>query len=531
MTTLNCWARWVLLPTLLLVVSCKTIASSGTSEQSDQRNVMRVALKQTCASGPYDDEFESVLGVVALSVIPPLVESGIRGIGSAIKKAGEAKTFSLSGTDTMHFYSIDGRGQSFILNPASTCLIVFRGKVGSDGAGDLEKHEFFGRFASKLNRDLKLVAPPDFYYEAYLRPAGDGTAFKLEPKLVYYGNRIGPNRRDRELVMTISFAPPAKTIGEEEAFAIFSTTFVRPSTGQLNEGFDFQLQSYQSSYRTLPKASGVSQDTLIAYTTGSAQLETYKEALMALDRAEDPEILVLEGRLLDLRSERLSAIAMARRALDEARLALAGSADDEEYRETIAGLRRQLDEVRRENELATDIRQTEVHIALRRQVVPATDQRKGLVGAIAKLEEQLRIARESLSRSTPVNVTVTLVESTDANRVLVAIGEALEGAADDVKEIVVASLTPADPEAELAKTVADLQNKSALRTEAITAGEAWRKARNAYDVADEQSQPEKLSNLRVQYLAAKLKCDIAEASGVVEPVCFALSIPPDGSSD
>lgn len=531
MSTFTCWARWVLLPTLLLVVSCKTIASPGTPEQSGQRNVLRVALKSICPTDLSGAQYESLVGIVALSVIPPLVQSGIRGIGSAIKKAGEARAFSLSATDTMDFYSIDETGHSFVLNPASICLIVFRGKVGQDGHKALEDHEFFRRFARKLNLDLDLVAPPEFYYEAYLRPAREGTAFKLEPKLVYYGNRIGPNRRDKELVMTISFATPAKTIGEEEAFAIFSTTFVRPSTGELKEGYPFQLQSYQSSYRTLPKASGVSQDTLTAYTTDAAQLETYKEALSALDREEDPEILVLDRRLLDLRSERSSAIDMARRALDHARLAFTGAADDEENRETIAGLRRQLDEARGEDELATDIRRTKEDIASRRQGVPATDQRKGLVGAIEKLEEQNRIAFESLSRSTPVNVTVTLVESTDANRVLVAIGEALEGAADDVKEIVVASLTPADPEAELAKTVADLQNKSALRTEAITAGEAWRKARNAYDVADEQSKPEKLSNLRVQYLAAKLKCDIAEASGVVEPVCFALSIPPDGSSD
>ena len=90
------------LMTVVLAASMFTACTSINAKPLDTgKMVTRVMFAEECPVSPpplkeIKEDKMAIGPAVALAVIPPLVDAGIKGIGNAIKKAGESAKYSTS---------------------------------------------------------------------------------------------------------------------------------------------------------------------------------------------------------------------------------------------------------------------------------------------------------------------------------------------------------------------------------------------------------------------------------------------------
>jgi hypothetical protein len=488
-----------------------------TSAVDDATMVTRVHLTNQCTIT--EAELESYGSALALALVPPLVESGLNALGGAIKKAGEAEIFTTSHLTTMDFYTLGDDGTTFASNQNEACLVVYRANIGYTGAGDdLINSKVFGDRATKLYRDYRIVGVPSFYYEALLQPSNDRSAFRLEPRFAFYGESLGVKKKVKELVLTFNFAKPHSS-SEGKTFAAQSITFKRGDSPLVIEDPEL-LTGYASGYMNIPAISKPASESLTLYGTQRAQIKQFEDQLFALDRVDDPEVAKLSKDLALAKSAKASKLQTALTKLEHAK-------KDGESEAKILELKRVVDAIVTDEEAGVNIANLESAISARRGALTGSAQRVNLTRSIAKLKGNIARSEQLLNRSTPVNVTATLVETSNANQFLIALGTAIEGAAGTAKTKVTEALTPEDPETKLGEDVTFLTKLNGLRTKAIGSVEQWRLAGIAYSNATATAKGAAHSALRIKYFQASLDCNIVELNDIFEPACLALEEPPE----
>ncbi|MBX9596405.1 MAG: hypothetical protein K2X46_18705, partial [Roseomonas sp.] len=134
------------------------------------------------------------------------------------------------------------------LRDGERCLVVLRGRIGSETAAGIPALPRQGSLPSNLGETTNLSAPPDFYMEAGLRVTAQGERLELvlEPRLLHFARTAARRGKDEAkalglvLVLRGTPLPPNPTVAtaRENAEAVFALDLglVRPGTEIVHVG-------------------------------------------------------------------------------------------------------------------------------------------------------------------------------------------------------------------------------------------------------------------------------------------------------
>ena len=509
--------------------------------------VTGLQFRETCPVSKKSGKKFIGAAAVALAVIPPLIEKGLNGLGEAIKKAGAEKTYTAEANQAIDFYSLDPQSNSLIANKKITCLIVYRAEINGEKEDanknispnwkSFSESKIFKSASKGLSKDFGINSEPKFYFEATFSLSNDKTAFQLIPRIIFYGDEIGPHTGAESLVLNVGFEIPSSS-KDKNTFAHY-TTVVRRGEGKFFVGNPHLLKTYRSKLMTLPAASTTANESLTIYKQQVTSLRDFESQLALLDKSEDPKIVALSTNLAVSKSQLSALKAKIASQVTQARISLEDAIEicrknlqcDIKNDKEIISLTTQIRLMEKNNVLKkeamalektiTDIDQA---IKVKRAALTKNQQRKNLTSAIKKIKKNIQDSLKKLENSTPTNVTATLSETKDANKFLIALGDFLTSNAETAKNVATKGLTPKDKEAELQKNVDALTKLNTVQTTAITSVSAWSLAKNTYEGSGNDAS--RLAELRIAYFKAKLDCDIVESHQIIEPSCLALVEPP-----
>lgn len=533
----------------ILTSGCQTMTSLFLSSPKPDIDLMKPKPKkvtglqfmETCPVSKVSGKKFIGAAALALAVVPPLIEKGLKNLGEAIKKAGAEKTYTAEANQTIDFYSLDPQSRSLTANKQMTCIIVYQAEINggreSTNWKKFSESEIFQDSAKQLNKNFGISSEPKFYFEATFSLSNDKTAFQLIPRIILYGDEIGPHSGAESLVINVGFEIPSSS-KDKNTFAHY-TTVVRRGEGKFFVGDSHQLNTYKSKFMTIPIPSSTANESLAIYKQQVVSLQDFKNQLTELDKSEDPEVdaqskklAVFKTELANIKAKIASQITQARVSLEKAIETCREMAQcDISKDKGIIALTNQLDSMEKNENLKMEEKALEEAIAgieqaieERRSALTKNQQRKNLNSAIVKIEEKIKDSEKILERSTPTNVTATLSETKNANEFLIALGDFLTSNAEIAKNMATKALTPKDPETELQKNVDVLTKLNTVRTTAISSVATWSLTKNTYDSSGNNAS--RLAELRIAYFKAKLDCDIVESHQIIEPSCLALVEPP-----
>jgi hypothetical protein len=272
----------------------------------------------------------------------------------------------------------------------------------------------------------------------------------------------------------------------------------------------------------LPAVSKALSEALTLLSTQRSELRRLEGLLKNLNQKADPELAALNKSKADAITEKVSVQELAEAKLRDAR---AINADVS----VILQLTRELEKIKRDDSIQKRIDKLQDTIDFRVKNIDSTAERRNLNITIPALRVNIKRIEERLNNSTPVNVTASLVESSAPNKFLIALGSALEGAAETAKEKVSEALTPKDPTTKLQEDIDLLTKVNTVIQKAITSVEIWRAATVAYEKSNKEGKAAALSNVRSAYFNANLDCIIVNKYDLLEPSCLSLVEPPVSS--
>jgi hypothetical protein len=142
--------------------------------------------------------------------VPKLIELGIGGIASLLKKAGAAETEQVAAGELTNLYVTD-KDQQLLVNGDLGCIL---GVYGTFANADREPTPADDAALKALEAKGLIPAGADIsiVFEAALVPTSDGTAFFLEVRHFSVRDFIGDRRKpDRAYVATLSVTTPTST--------------------------------------------------------------------------------------------------------------------------------------------------------------------------------------------------------------------------------------------------------------------------------------------------------------------------------
>jgi len=410
--------------------------------------------------------------------------------------------------------------------------VVFRAEIKGENAIKIPKDAA----KSKESKDTVLAAVrkkyditevPKFYYEAKIHYSEDRTSFKLMPQYIYYGDRIGPHKNDKQLVLSLAFSLPAS--GEETAFAHSDITLKR-GEGVYHVSDRTLLNSFDSKYFPLPKPSVAATEAITLYLKQKNQLDGFYQQRNVGENL-DEKIADFESKIAKMTKDIDSKIYTAKLSYD---IAFDKCKDDSNCdpstNETVIKLKTELQIAERHEKLTGEKEELKTQLAAYRKKKTYTQEKANLDRSIEKLEEAVKQSEKYLSELTPVNVNVTLTETTDANEFLKSVGQFLVDNTETIKtkatEVITDKLTPADPETTLKNKVDKLSALSVLQTNAITSVGTWYPLHIKYiNTTNVKQKVALFAELKGAYRKEQLDCDIVEANHIFEEVCLQLTPP------
>jgi hypothetical protein len=169
---------------------------------------LRVFLRSTCVINPPPPAPEAVPFVGLL--IPKVVEFALGGIGSLLKKAGEAETEQVTGSEIVNLFVSDEQ-QRLSANPDVGCILavygVFDDKHGRPTpASDAALKKLEAEDIVPKNSDISIIL------EAAVVRTADETAFYLEARHFSVRDFIGDrNKPERSYIATVTVTAPNAT--------------------------------------------------------------------------------------------------------------------------------------------------------------------------------------------------------------------------------------------------------------------------------------------------------------------------------
>ena len=231
---------------MVLGILILPVDASGKSKDKPEYKT-RILVSNACTAG---DGAESIFGAIAGVALKPIIEAGVKGLGNAIKKAGEDKVTIKKAKQATHFYSIelgDGAQDETKVNLNVGCITIVDGALSTanaDADKELDKITLVNNFLkangqkaleeSDANRFLNPIPGERLrrYFSSDIRYYGqynvvvssDKTAFRLQPQEALIGKPFKKSNKskDRDIEIIISFDLPASN--EEGATHAVSTS-------------------------------------------------------------------------------------------------------------------------------------------------------------------------------------------------------------------------------------------------------------------------------------------------------------------
>jgi hypothetical protein len=419
--------------------------------------VTQVILLESCPL--QSSKVQSFFGSIAAILLPSLVEAGIKGVGAAIKKAGEEKSFSVEASSSGNFYAYDEINSSFIANPAIQCLVIAYGRIGGSQAPDLASKEPFSNDPKRLTELTGLTDIPKFYAEFLIVPSTDRSAFAILPQLIFRKGKLSTSRELKETVLTVSFSTPSSS-GSGSTFALYSTKFKDSYEDGVYLGAAQLLSTYASPFMPIPAIPATTSSALTTLHAQKGQLQTMEQQLIELDKKEDPLIEEINTEILDLERLKNSEIHRAEIALRDAVV----SGEDQDI---IRRLSTALEQAQRNADLEAQITKKKQELTERRKMLSSTVQRSNLADSVAKLKKNISFSRQIIAQTSPVNISATITETTSANKYLVTLGSLLEGKASEITKAISDEVTGAADKKEVADEIQNLTNINNLMLAAM----------------------------------------------------------------
>ena len=167
---------------------------------------LRVYLRRECLinPGPARPSTEALAFIAPF--LPKLISAGIGGIATLLKKAGDAETDQVSGSELTDLFFADN-DQRLSINPEIGCVLgiygVFAARNERSGNADPVLQKLEGAGLVPKNAEVSIV------FEAAVVPSSDQTAFHLETRYFRVFDFVSDRHKsDRVYVATFSVAAP-----------------------------------------------------------------------------------------------------------------------------------------------------------------------------------------------------------------------------------------------------------------------------------------------------------------------------------
>ena len=286
-----------------LALSIAAIYMTGCSvinnkSASDDKPVTRVYVDSAC---PQNSGAESFGAVAAGLFLEPLISAGIKGIGGAIKKAGEDKLTTVRGSRSTHFYSLvlgETAQEETKINLLMGCLTIVHGQLSKSNDPAIKKKviaDFLKRYPDRIEEGNvnNYLSPDDlggdtqvfsddirFFIQYQVALSNDLTAMRLVPVTALFGKRIGKgNKSKTDLVIVSSFQTPSKS-GTDGAFAMATSKF---SDIQANKHFeDSELEYLATGWMPLPAIPEIVKARVKANAQRRLDLRTFQDTVGSL---------------------------------------------------------------------------------------------------------------------------------------------------------------------------------------------------------------------------------------------------------
>ena len=452
-------ASWISASTIFLLVAmgCASNANSDSSGKSalGEKLVTRVYTDVTCPEQPTQEALAEILAGLFLK---PLLETTVKGIGDAIKKAGEDQVTTRNAKSISHFYSValgSGAQDATKVDIDIGCVTVVHGRLFDPrtpaDTKEKQARDFAERFSvqpADVGRYLSPAEPNGgtreytddvrFFAQYALNLSDDNTAMYLEPITVLVGEPFKTPKRSakgsRDIVLVLSMKLPSQN-GGDDAFAVATSKYIKTKSNTRLSGVE--VEDGRSGWMPLapiPKSISV-------------------------------RIAANAKRRVDLQS-------LSDAANNYERLA-AAEEDSAKKKELLA------------KKAAADI------------------SRKRLSKLITQDEEEI-------SRVSPVTIEATLVETQKGNEFLVNLGSFISGKSSDIAQPIFDAIDPATKDKAAS---AELDNEDALRIAAI-------EAVGNFDSEDAKATPERDEvKIRIAKIKAEQACRKLRAAGHDDVSC------------
>lgn len=151
----------------------------------------------------------AIAGALLVAGAGAVIEVGIDLIGSAIRKAGEEKSETVSATPSGYFHKANMNG-NFTGHEKLNCLVIAHGSV-YQGVANPKWPSDPGHQQNLKAADIYLADTPVFYLEAKLELATTRAAIRYVPAHLSYNKHIGSSQgtNERDLVITAALATPS----------------------------------------------------------------------------------------------------------------------------------------------------------------------------------------------------------------------------------------------------------------------------------------------------------------------------------
>jgi uncharacterized small protein (DUF1192 family) len=418
---------------LILTACGKPGGSNPTTGATPPAAVMtetRMFLTSGCPVSGNNKELAPILLAAANILLPVIIDKTFDIAASAARKAGEAKTTEIPATAGGMFYRVgfkDEQPQDISRHGDLGCIVVVRAPFGDTSGNGPE-------FTSKAWKDLQstdlqsslgklgIAGEPLFYYEAWASLSPDRLAFRLSSqRLIYLDNfdkGVFGSKGERDLVLDFTFRKPAGNDSEDSAFGHSQIVFNDLKPGVVANSN--ALLGKATPWMPLPSIEDRHQQILSAAVTRTGALATAKRELAALQAPAPPT--PIPGSAAAIRAAKQSELDQKNREL--AKKTSSDKPDVTELRHRIAALEAEI------ALLDTEIGKVQLITAKNQQIKTMTEEQ----GAAAK----------ALSGFAPFNLTVTVRETKDANKYLLALADILDASKADLKTAAKDRLVPAN---------------------------------------------------------------------------------------
>lgn len=244
--------RTFLCMSALLLDACTSAPTASTPQAINGFEGLQLAVGDCIVAPKRDKDANGETRTVGVALIGAAISQGVNYLGKALTAAGEAKTWTLTGSRNIQASSAE----------FPRCVTIVRGAFLTNGTAavwtapegwpsDLQKQ--------LVARGLVLERAPDFIFEGEFIASSDQSALALHPVIATFANSIGSRvlrpTEERNTAVFMSITPPGtKPTLDTNPSAVIVLGKLSPMTTRAYSSTSNSASPYDSPWFSLSKA-------------------------------------------------------------------------------------------------------------------------------------------------------------------------------------------------------------------------------------------------------------------------------------